>query len=255
MVPRRSDIECTRRARADAALLERYGWSGDAGARDAIVERSMPLASALAGRRARDPASLAALTQIAALGLIKAVERYDASCGRPFDACAVPTITRELDVCLDHRALRLRISPELVKRAWHVDGAVRRLSRRNGRPPSVADVATELGGLDEADVLEALHVRRAATVSSAPLHDAADDDRIGAGDEIERAEQRVLLDGLMRVLGPAERVVVRLRVVDGMTGAQIAAAVGLTEIQVSRVVRRALARMHDAATAQEIVHA
>ena len=104
-------------------------------------------------------------------------------------------------------------------------------------------------------VLEALHVRRAATVSSAPLHDAADDDRIGAGDEIERAEQRVLLDGLMRVLGPAERVVVRLRVVDGMTGAQIAAAVGLTEIQVSRVVRRALARMHDAATAQEIVHA
>lgn len=110
--------------------------------------------------------------------------------------------------------------------------------------------------MGEVDILEALHVRRAATLSSLESRHAggehANDDPAEAGDDIERTEQRVLLEALLRVLGPAERVVVRLRIVDGMTWAQLAAAVGLTEIQVSRIVRRALARMHDAAALQEV---
>ena len=115
---------------------------------------------------------------------------------------------------------------------------------------------SRIGDAGEGDILEALDVRRAATLSALESRHAggehARDDPADAGDDIERTEQRILLDALLRVLGPAERVIVRLRIVDGMTWARLAVAVGLPEIQVSRIVRRALARMHDAAVLQEV---
>ncbi len=240
------------RACDDAALLERYRCSQSTDAREQLVERFMPLASALAGRHGRDLRSLAVLEQVAALGLIKAVERYDRSCGRPFEAYAAPTITRELEDFLEHRSLQLRIPRELVERAVRVDSAVRQFSHEHGHAPTVEEVAVELGDVDESDVLEALHVRRAATLSSPESWHGGSEDANG---DMEGAEQRVLLDTLLGVLGPAERVVVHLRVVDGMTWAQLAVAVGLTEIHVSRIVRRALARMHDAAALQEVARA
>jgi RNA polymerase sigma-B factor len=239
----------------DATLLWRYGHTRDRATRNEIVARFMPLAAALARRRARDPRSLTALTQIAALGLIKAVERFDPARGLSFEASAVPVVTGELERFLHHRSLEIRTSRKLVERALRVELAVARLSGEHGHAPTVAQVAAELEGMDEHDVLEALHARRAATLASLESRHEREEDPLGerldAEDGIGRAEDRVLLRTLLEVLGPAERVIVRLRFVDEMTQAQIAAVVGLSDMQVSRIVRRAIARMRDAAHAHE----
>ena len=238
----------------DDTLLWRYGRTRDRATRNEIVVRFMPLAAALARRRARDPRSLTALTQIAALGLIKAVERFDPARGLSFEASAVPVVTGEIERFLHHRSLEIRTSRKLVERALRVELAVARLSGEHGHAPTVAQVAA-LEGMDEQDVLEALHARRAATLASLESRHERDEDPLGerldAEDDIGRAEDRVLLRTLLEVLGPAERVIVRLRFVDEMTQAQIAAVVGLSDMQVSRIVRRAIARMRDAAHAQE----
>ena len=173
-------------------LLWRYGRTRDRATRSEILVRFMPLAAALARRRARDPRSLTALTQIAALGLIKAVERFDPARGMSFEASAVPVVTGELERFLHHRSLEIRTSRKLVERALRVDVAVARLSREHGHAPTVAQVAAELDDMDEHDVLEALHARRAATLASLESRHELEEDPLGerrdAEDDIGRAE-------------------------------------------------------------------
>ena len=241
--------------REDLLLLERYRHSRDHVARKQLFDRFMRPASALVRRRAHDARSSAALAQIAAVGLTRAVERFDMGCGVPFEPYAVRTITRELDRYDDQRALQIHPPRALLERAARVQEAIERWRAEKACAPTVVELVAALDGLDESDVLEALHTRRAAAVAAAqashPRDDDPLDDRLEAADGIERAEQRVMLDALLRTLGPGERVIVQLRIVDELTPAQIGAVVGLSAMQVSRVVHRATARMHDVAVAQE----
>jgi RNA polymerase sigma-B factor len=243
------------RTHDDLVLLQRYRDSRDSAARSELFDRFMPLASPLIRRQAEGPRALAELEQIAALGLIKAVERFDAASGRQFEPYAVRMMEAELERHAYHRSLQIRPPHQLAERAARVAAAIRRLTAQDARAPTVRQVVAHLDGLDEDDVLEALQARRAATVASfenaRTSRDDTLDDYADAAPGIERADDRMLLCGLLRTLGPAERVIVRLRVVDEMTHAEIAAVVGLDSVHVSRVLRRAVSRMHDVALAQE----
>jgi RNA polymerase sigma-B factor len=243
-------------ARDDLALLQRYRHSPDSAARNELLDRFMPLASTLIRRQAEGPRSLAEHTEIAAFGLIKAVERFDVASGRRFEPYAARMMEVELARHTYHRNLQIRPPRELAERAARVAAAIQRLSAQNTRAPTVRELVAYLDGLDEADVLEALQARRAAMVASFEKARTSRDDTLDDCSEaaagIERADDRMLLCGLLRTLSPAERVIVRLRVVDEMTHAEIAAVVGLNAVHVSRVLRRAVSRMHDVAVAQEV---
>jgi RNA polymerase sigma-B factor len=251
----RSNPLAAAQAREDVLLLERYRRSRDRAARKQLFDRFMRRASALVRRRAHDARSSATLAQIAAVGLTRALERFDAGCGVPFEPYATRTITRELDRYDDQHALQIRPPPELLRRAARVQEAIERWRAEKACSPTVRQLVAALDGLDEHDVLEALHARRAAAVAASqagePREDDSLDDRLDGADGIERAEQRVMLHALLRTLGPGERVIVQLRIVDELTPTQIAAVVGLSAMQVSRVVHRATARMHDVALAQD----
>jgi RNA polymerase sigma-B factor len=246
----------TSRMREDLVLLERYRRSRDCAARTALFDRFMPLASTLIRRRTAGPRSPAELTEIAALGLIKAVDRFDAASGRHFEPYAVRMMEGELERDAYHGALRIRPPRELVERAARVAAAIRRLSDQNGRAPTVRELVAHLDGLDEDDVLEALQARRAATIASFEQTRTSSDDTLednpDAAAGIECVDDRMLLCGLLRTLGAGERAIVRLRVVDEMSPDEIAAFVGLSTAHVARILRRAVARMHDVARTQEV---
>jgi RNA polymerase sigma-B factor len=243
--------------RDDLVLLERFRRSRDCAARKALFDRFMPLASTLIRRRAAEAArSPAELTQIAALGLIKAVDRFDAASGRHFEPFAVRMMEVELERDAYHCALQIRPPRELVERAARVAAAIRRLSDQNARAPTVRELVAHLDGLDEDDVLEALQVRRAATIASLEQTRTSSDNTLEDNPDpaagIECADDRMLLCGLLRTLGAGERAIVRLRVVDEMSQDEIAAFVGLSTAHVARVVRGAVARMRDVAVAQGV---
>lgn len=236
------------RADDDACLLRRHRRARDAAALEELVDRYTPLADALAVRHGRGAGSLAGVRQIAALALLRAIERHDDARGIPFAAYAARTITCAIERYLDERALELRLSTAVVRRACRVERAIERLSDERGRAPTVSEIVAALGDVDESDVLEALYARRAATLASAELRcDGARDgvDEAGASsvDGIEHTERRIALDALLQILGPAERVIVRLRFVDELSQAEIGRLVGLSHARIARIVSRAVARM------------
>lgn len=250
------------RSHDDRVLLERYHRTRDVGHRDELVERFMPLAHRLARRYRRGAEPLDDLTQVAAIGLTKAIERFDPSRGHAFSSYAVPTITGELKRHFRDHTWAVRPPRDLLERALRVKAATEQLSAEQGRSPTVPELCERLDGLDEQDVLEALHAGRAVSARSldAPSGRGPDEsdgrtlgDDIDAGyEELDHTEQRVVLDELMRVLDSRERDIVRMRFVEDMTQAQIGRVVGVSQMQVSRIVRRAVERMRIAADAQHM---
>ena len=246
------------RKREDRLLLERYHHSRDRRHRDELVERFMPLARKLARRYNWDAESLNDLTQVAAVGLIKAVDRFDPSRGIAFSSYAVPTIVGELKRHFRDYTWSVRPPRDLQERALRAGNAIEQFAVEHGRAPTVAELAERLDGLDEEDVLEALHARRAATTTSleAPLgRENGDDDtlgdRVGCEDDGFRcAEQRVLLDGLMRAVSARERAILSMRFIDDMTQAEIGEIVGVSQMQISRILRQSVEQLGNVAQAQ-----
>ncbi|MBW3608335.1 MAG: SigB/SigF/SigG family RNA polymerase sigma factor [Actinobacteria bacterium] len=246
-----------RRDRGDRQLLARYHRTGDRRDRDAIVERFMPLARRLAGRYNRRPDSLDDLTQVAALALVKAVDRFDPTRGIAFSSYAVPTIVGEIKRHFRDHAWAVRPPRALAERALRVEGMVRQFTGENHRAPTVAELC-ERTELTEEEVLDALHAARAASASSLDAPVSKQDDgatslgeRLGSDDDgYDIAEQRVLLEGLLRGVSPRDREILHMRYFEDMTQAEIGEVFGVSQMQVSRLVRNSIERMQIVAEAQ-----
>ncbi len=218
------------------------------------MQRFLPLARSVARRYGRAGEPMDDLVQVASLALVKAVDRFDASQGTAFTSFAVPTITGELKRYFRDRTWMVRPPRDLQERTLRVDAALQTLTHDLDRSPTVSELAAALG-TDEEAVLEALQARSArnAMSLSAPSGDDDDEPRaferaLGRRDDgFETAESRVMLEALMRELPPRSREVLRLRFEDDLTQAEIGEAVGVSQMQVSRLIRQAVQRLRDVA--------
>ncbi|HEU4978518.1 MAG TPA: SigB/SigF/SigG family RNA polymerase sigma factor [Solirubrobacteraceae bacterium] len=247
------------RRRADRVLLARYRATGDPADRDAVVERFLPLARRLARRYEHSDEPFDDLVQVAALGLVKAVERFDPARDIAFSSYAVPTILGELKRHFRDRTWSIRVPRDLQELSLKVDRTVGELWKEQRSQPSVGEVAARLGVSAE-EVLEAMEASGAYRASSLDAPRAAGDEEAGetVGDAFGseesgflRAEERVTLELLMRVLTAREREVLRLRFAHDLTQAEIGELVGVSQMQVSRIIRQALARLRAVAGAPQ----
>ena len=236
------------RARLDRLLFARRA-AGDEGARNELIERFLPLARSLARRYEQSVEPLDDLMQVASMGLVKAVDRYEPGRGCAFSSYAVPTIVGELKRHFRDRTWTVRPPRALQELTLRVDAAAARLSQQLDRAPTVSELAAEVGTGDE-DVMDALQARtaRGALSLHAPVGGPDEQvelqDTIGAGDDgYARAETRALLDSLMAGLSPRARVVLRLRFEQDLTQAEIGALLGVSQMQISRIIRQSLVRL------------
>ena len=249
--PDRSPPEHVDRARADRRLFDRFVDEHDPLDRDAIVERFLPLARQLAARYQRPEEPFDDVFQVACFGLVKAVDRFDVERGVAFSSYAVPTITGEIKRHFRDKAWAVRVPRDLQELALRVERVSADLTRELGRAPAVGDVATALD-IEPEHVLDAMQAATAYRATSLDTPRPGGDEEPGAtlGDTVghiedgyDRAEQRAMLSDLMRSLTQREREVVRLRFEADLTQAQIGEIVGVSQMQVSRVLRAAIAKL------------
>ena len=239
----------------DLRLLRAYHEDGDTRARDELCERFMPLARQLARRYQRGSEPLDDLVQVASLGLIKAIDRYSLDRGTAFSSYAVPTILGELKRYFRDVGWAVHVPRGMQERIMQVNSTVEALSRRLGRSPTPAEVGKEIGASPE-DVLEAMDASVAYEASSldAPRTNDADSDSyaesIGADDDAyEQIEYMQTIAPTMRALPDRDRLVLKLRFEDDLTQSEIADRIGVSQMHVSRLIRRALARLRTVAEA------
>jgi RNA polymerase sigma-B factor len=251
--PPAADASRDERARHDRALFQRLA-EGDPIAREALVERYLPLARSLALRYQRTAEPLDDLLQVASLGLVKAIDGFDCDREIAFSSYAVPTILGEIKRHFRDRTWAVRVPRGLQEMSARVDRAVAELAENMHRQPSVAEIAVQLGA-DEEEVLEALQAGTAYRSVSFETPRGGDDDEtatladaVGVDEPgFDRAERRATLATLLAAISPRERDVLRLRFEEDLTQAQIGEIVGVSQMQVSRIIRQAIARLRDAA--------
>jgi RNA polymerase sigma-B factor len=229
-------------------LLRRWHEDGDRAARAELVERMLPLARSLARRYVGKGEPLDDLEQVASLGLLKAIDRFDVSRDVRFATFAVPTIAGELKRHFRDRGWMLRVPRDIQELSGRVTRARETLTRDLGRSPTVEEVARMLdAGVEQ--VLEGLRAADSYRLMSLdqPLGDGAGAlEAIGGDDEgYELAEHRVLLRRGLDGLGAREREIVRLRYYEGLTQREIARAVGISQMHVSRLIRRSIDTLRD----------
>jgi RNA polymerase sigma-B factor len=228
-------------------LFIRWQQQGDAAAREALLTRFMPLARSLARRYGRSSEPFEDLLQVASLGLLKALDRYDADRGHPFPSFAVPTILGEMRRYFRDSGWAVHVPRGAQERALKVRDAQERLANERGRAPSVNQLAEYLE-FDVSDVIDALQAIQAyETLSLDAPRPGADGDVVAYGDSVGKDDERyelVELDATVTaVLGhipPRERLILRMRFVDDLTQTEIAERVGISQMQVSRLLRRSL---------------
>jgi RNA polymerase sigma-B factor len=235
-----------RRAPEDQRQFDAWLTTGDSRARTALIERFMPLARSLARRYQRSGEPLDDLVQVASIALVKAIDRYDPARGYAFSSFAVPTIAGELKRYFRDHSWTVRPPRDLQEVTLRVETALTRLTQQLDRSPTTHELA-EAAGLDDEQVLEALQARRGRSAVSlqTPQGDPADGmtlgDTIGAEDsDLERAEQRAALDDLLKTVPARAREMVRLRFEEDMTQAEIGAIFGVSQMQVSRILRQTI---------------
>ena len=235
--------------RAHIDLLEAYRLNRDRVARDHLVEELMPLVRSLARRYAGRGEPLEDLVQVGAIGLIKAIDRFDLERGVELSTYAVPTILGEIRRHFRDRSWGVHVPRRMKELSLRVSRVVDDLSSELGRSPTVAEIATA-AEVEEEDVIEALETARAHTSTSLSipvdasgeltLIDLLGEDEVGY-EALERGS--VVRTGLDE-LDERERRIVVLRFLHGLTQSEIAAELGISQMHVSRLLRRSLAAMH-----------
>ena len=245
----------TARQRGDAVLLDRRA-AGDPRAREELIERFLPLARSIARRYEHSGEPLEDLVQVASMALVKAVDRYDASRGHAFSSYAVPTIAGELKRHFRDRSWTVRPPRDLQELTIKVERASGELWQQLDRAPTVAELAQAVGR-DEEQVLDALHARMARGRLSLDGHTGDEDqpalqDRLGSVDAgFAQAESRATLDALLATIAPRDCEVIRLRFEEDMTQAEIGEVLGVSQMQVSRIVRQTLQQLRYVADQQQ----
>jgi RNA polymerase sigma-B factor len=227
------------------ALLERYHHRREREVRDELATRFLPLALSLS-RRYHNASQREDLDQVAALALLKALDRFDPTRGIAFSTFAVPTIVGELKRYFRDCGWVVRVPRSLQELTARLDTATERLARELGRLPTVAELAESCETTTE-DVLEARAAASAHFPDSldTPIRDGAESmtriDRIPSEDGgYVRVECAADLDRLLATLPAREAAILRLRFHGDLTQAQIGEHVGLSQMQVSRLIRKAI---------------
>jgi RNA polymerase sigma-B factor len=241
------------------SLFRRWQHEGDRAAREALTLRFLPLARQLARRYARSSVPREELMQVASLALVKAIDRFDPGHGSAFEAFALPTILGELRRYFRDATWSVHVTRAAQERARAIDDASDRLISRLGRSPTVQEIAGYLE-LSEEEVLDGLLAAQAYTATSldAPPQTGSDEDsaaplvdEIGAEDDgYELVEAKAVLAGAVGGLSPDEREMLRLRFAEELTQTEIAARLGVSQMQVSRLLRGLLQRLRVLAAAE-----
>src|SRR4051812_4085719 len=219
--------------------------------RDRLIEAHLGLAEYLARRFANRGVALDDLIQVASLGLVKAVERFEPDRGLEFSTFATPTIVGELKRHFRDKGWAVRVPRRVQELHVEVNTLVGELTQRLGRSPTIAELA-RMAGTSEEEVLEAMEAAQAYRSASidAPVGDSDEGRGLAAqlGDEDENifaAENRMLITSLLTTLPRREQLMLRLRFYEGMTQSQIADRLGISQMHVSRLLTKSLAMLRD----------
>ena len=241
------------RVARDHRLFARYReGAGTPTDRDEVVTRFLPLARQLAARYARPPEPFDDVYQVACMALVKAVDRYDPGREVAFSSYAVPTIVGEIKRYYRDHTWVVHVPRDLAELSVRVQRTTADLASRSGRPATVPEIAAALdvGDDDVRQARDAIRARRPTSLDASD--DDADDTRPGLAKShgvqdpgYERAEQRVLLAELLRHLPSRDRAAVCLYFQGDLTQADIGERLGISQMQVSRILARSLARLRD----------
>jgi len=246
----RASIE--RNGRRMRVLFRRYRDHSDCHAREELVRRYLPLARSLARRYARSSEPYEDLVQVASLALLKAIERFDPERGIDFRAFAIPTILGELKRYFRDSAWSVHVPRSVQERALLVEDANERLTNAHGRPPSVKEIAThlELSSEDVLDGLKAAQAYDTLSLDESPGAPSVDGDETTLGETLgeedaryELIESDLAISGVLSSLPDRERRILYLRFVKELTQSEIATRMGVSQMQISRLLQRSLAQL------------
>ncbi len=231
-------------------LFEAWQDDADQKARETLVRRFTPLARSLARRYGRSSEPFEDLLQVAMLGLLKAIDRFDPERGHAFASFAVPTILGEMRRYFRDSGWAVHVPRTLQERTLKVSEAQEQLTRAHGRPPTVNQLATYLE-LSVEEINEALQTARVYDVTSLDAPRLGKDgesrsfaESIGDRDgRFELVELDATISGVIKELPERERRILHMRFVEELTQTQIAQRVGISQMQVSRLLRRTLQRL------------
>src|SRR5436305_9631807 len=225
--------------------------------RDQLVAMHMPLVEYLARRFRNRGEPLDDLVQVATIGLIKSIDRFDSERGVEFSTYATPTIVGEIKRHFRDRGWAVRVPRRLQELRLQLTSATSELSQLHGRSPTVAELAAHLK-LSEEEILEGLESANAYSTLSLDVPEQGDEDSpavvdsLGSEDEaLEGVEYRESLKPLLEQLPPREKKILLLRFFGNMTQSQIAAELGISQMHVSRLLARTLAQLRDGLTTDE----
>jgi RNA polymerase sigma-B factor len=242
----------------DRTLLRRYFEEGDTAAREQLIERYMSLVRSLARRYANRGEHLDDLVQIGAIGLIKAIDRFDLERGVELTTYATPNIIGEIKRHFRDKGWAVRVPRGLQELSVQLSRLVEQLTVQLGRSPTIAEIA-EAAEVEEEAVLEALESGRAYTSVSLSSTGGPDDDdeldpleSIGSEEhQYEISEDRAVLAPGFQVLDERERKILHLRFFEGLTQSQIAQQIGISQMHVSRLIRRSLEKIRQEIAGEE----
>jgi RNA polymerase sigma-B factor len=236
------------------SLMRQYRRTHDPRVREQIVHRFLPLARSLARRFASGGEPLEDLEQVAALALVKAVDGYDPDRGTAFSSYAVPSIAGAIKRHFRDCGWSVRVPRELQERAMRVHGLENELGAELGESPTVAELAVA-ASLSPEEVLEARAAYRALHASSLDTKTHEDgDETLSLIDTLGMTEtgyssvlDRTALESLMGELEERDRAIVQLYFREELTQAQIGERLGYSQMHISRLLRRAVRELEQAA--------
>jgi RNA polymerase sigma-B factor len=242
----------------DKVLLRRYHEEGNLQAREQLIEQYMSLVRSLARRYSYRGEQLEDLVQIGAIGLIKAIDRFDLDRGVELTTYATPNIIGEIKRHFRDKGWSVRVPRGLQELNVQLSRIIEQLTVELGRSPTIRELA-EAAGVTEEEVLEALESSRAYSSLSLSSGGGMDDDddldpleSIGTEEHMyEVSEDRAVLEPGWRVLDDRERKILHLRFFKGLTQSQIAQQVGISQMHVSRLIRRSLEKIREEINAEE----
>jgi RNA polymerase sigma-B factor len=241
----------------DKILLRRYHEQGDLQAREQLIEQYMSLVRSLARRYSYRGEQLEDLVQIGAIGLIKAIDRFDLERGVELTTYATPNIIGEIKRHFRDKGWSVRVPRGLQELNVQLSRLVEQLTVQFGRSPTIPEL-TKAAGAQEEEVLEALESGRAYSSLSLSTGGGGDDDELDPLESIgteehqyEVSEDRAVLAPGFRALDDRERRILQLRFFEGLTQSQIAQQVGISQMHVSRLIRRSLEKIRAEIAADE----
>jgi RNA polymerase sigma-B factor len=242
---------------SESELWRRVAGQRDQRARAELVDLYMPLARRMARRYSGVSEPYDDLLQVASLGLLNAIDRYDVARGIPFAGFAKPTILGELKRYFRDKVWTVRVPRSVHDRMGKVEKATEKLTLELHRPPSVEELAEQVGfpAAEVLEILEAQHNRRPLSLDAPPIgedpEDASGAEWVGRPDgNFDLVDDRLAMEAVLPSLEEREREVLRLRFVEELPQTEIARRIGCSQMHISRLLRRSLDKLRDEAEAE-----